>query len=116
MKIRDVRPCDACGEGHGAPFYVVRISLAFANAQAIRELQGVGAILGGLEAPGVLPVAEALAPDAHVVKVAGDEEPSLWQELQLCTECAVLALGRPMTREADRREKNREPGPAWSAK
>lgn len=88
MKLSELRPCDRCRGPVGLVFSIVRTSLAVVNQKAAREVVGTAGILGGLSNPGALRVAEALAPQAEAVVIAGEKDPNLWSELVLCLACA----------------------------
>lgn len=90
MKLSELDSCNGCGAGLGRMFYVVRSSLAFVSPRAADGLLGIAQILGGVDHPGVLRVAEALAPDAHVIKIAGEEDPQLFAHFCLCMDCATM--------------------------
>ena len=87
MKLSKRPPCTICEKAPLAPFYVARVSLAFFSPAAADGVLGVARILGGSRAAMI--TAEALAPDADVVKIAGEEDPSLWSELAVCMDCAT---------------------------
>lgn len=93
MKLSELRPCDSCGQpltrgaggdAHGFP-YVVRVSLAFIDPQALRATVGTSLIVGNH-----LGIGEALSPDPEILKIAGEKDPSLWTELLLCQHCVLL--------------------------
>jgi len=90
VKLTDLRPCDGCGKpllgekpSHYGAFYCVRWTHAIPDQRVMRQVIGVAAITGSLR------LGEALAPADEAVMLAGDKEPSLWDELLLCQECAT---------------------------
>ena len=82
MKLSELRPCDCCGKQIAPQFYVVRSSLAIFSPHAARATLGLNTMFGG-----ALALAEAMSPDPEVVKLAGDHDKSLWNELFLCQAC-----------------------------
>ena len=108
MKLSDLRPCDACGgklkSDMAAGFYVVRFSLAMFKPQAANQVLGLTQIFQG-----ALRLAEAMAPEADVVMVCGDEEPALMTELLVCMDCFlkpldIALLSEKRNHEIDRAE------------
>lgn len=87
MKLSQLRPCDACGGKIAPIFYVVRISQAIMNGQAINENLGLAAFFGGGAAG--FGLAQAMGTDKDVAVVAGDKEPSLMTELFICQSCMI---------------------------
>ena len=87
MKLSEIRPCDNCGGQIVPLFYVARVSLAMFMSQESNHVIGMAQMFGGLTRPGVLAVAEAMAPEADCIKILGDEEQGLMTEIILCQEC-----------------------------
>lgn len=84
MKLSQIRACDSCAGvlAPGGTFYVLRTSLALVIPQAHRQVLGLMTMFNG-----ALSLAEALAPDSEVVKVAGDENAVLMSEFLVCPKC-----------------------------
>ena len=105
MKLSELRKCDSC-KGILAPrgqFYVVRVSLAIASPKAYNQVMGLAAIFGG-----ALGLAEAMSPDEHVIKIAGDEDKNLLDEMLICQECYMMRdLNLAQLAEALHSEKER---------
>jgi len=74
--------CDNCGGLVKQIFYVVRTSLAVVSPNAFNQVAGLTQMFGGR-----LGLAEVMAPDADVVKIAGDEDKRLMTELLICQDC-----------------------------
>jgi hypothetical protein len=88
MKLSDARPCDNCGGKIAPTFYRIRVDLALFVAKNANAVLGTAQILGGLQNPGALAVAESLAPGAEdAIVFAGDKEPDLLDTLFICQEC-----------------------------
>lgn len=92
MKLSELRPCDSCGKplttgaggvAIGFP-YVVRVSMAFIDPQALRATVGTSMIVGSFG------IGEVLSSDPEVLKIAGEHDESLWTELLICQDCALL--------------------------
>lgn len=88
MKLSEIRPCDACGGAIATGSYLLRLSLLVVSPRAVNQVLGLNQIFGG-----ALKLAEAFAPDDNPVKVAGEEDPSLWTDALVCQRCA---LGAPI--------------------
>ena len=82
MKLSQLRMCDNCDGPVKQIFYVVRLSLAAVSPNAFNQVAGLTQMYGG-----ALGLAEVMAPDADVVKIAGDEDKALMKELLICQEC-----------------------------
>lgn len=90
MKLSDLTPCACCHQPLAPHFYIVRVSQAMVMPQATREVMGTAMILGGLENPGALRIAEVMAPNAeNAVMVFGDEDSALMTELIICQQCVL---------------------------
>jgi len=89
MKLSEVKPCTKCGGPLGSSFNVIRSSIAFVSPKAAQATLGLFQILGGHG----LGIAEALSPDAEVIKIAGEENPQLWTQALLCQECWLHCFG-----------------------
>lgn len=83
MKLTNLRPCDNCGGEISPHFYIVRTSLAFISQKATNQVLGLNQMFGG----DALGLAEVMAPDAEAVKIAGDEDSKLMNEIFLCQIC-----------------------------
>lgn len=91
MKLSELTPCCRCQKPLGPVFIVVRISQAMIKPQAAREVVGMAMILGGLDNPGALRVAEAMTPRPdEAVLIFGDEKPELMTEVIVCQECYLM--------------------------
>jgi hypothetical protein len=83
--LRDLRPCDHCGGPVRQMFYIIRVSLAFVNPQAVNEYLGIHQFFGGKASDDLV---RNFAPAmADAVTVAGDQEPSLQTEIAICQAC-----------------------------
>jgi hypothetical protein len=86
MKGSEIRMCDGCGEAlikHPmANFYVVTSSPAMIDRAAFNQTQGLAMMFGGN-----LAIAEAMSPDADIVKVLGEAMPALMTKLLICFDC-----------------------------
>lgn len=88
MKLSDLRPCDNCGGPLKLGiFYVVRASLAIVRPQAANQVLGLAQVFQGS-----LGLAEVMAPEADCVKIAGYDEPCLWNEIIVCQDCFMSDL------------------------
>ena len=106
MKVRELRPCDGCGGPLAPVFSVVTLEPHVVDTRAVRSLVGLAEVLGGVERPGALAVAEALAPDDQVTKT----DAKLAEEYFACTRCGVEHLGHFLELARERRARSREPG------
>jgi hypothetical protein len=86
MKLSEARPCDSCGGFISPVFYVVRSSLAIISPTAGRQVGGLTLMFGSLA------LAESMAPDDDVIKIAGDEDPKLMTEIYLCQDCYMSPI------------------------
>lgn len=82
MKLSEIRPCDNCGGKIAPNFYVIRSSLAIFNPHETNQVLGMSQYFGG-----ALGLAEVMSPQAEVVKIAGDEQEGLWEEIFVCMDC-----------------------------
>ena len=82
MKLSEIRPCDNCGGKIAPAFYIVKTSLVMFNPQETNQVLGMTQYFGG-----ALGLAEAMAPEADVVKIAGDEQERLWDKIFICMDC-----------------------------
>lgn len=82
MKLTELTPCAVC-KGKIVPFwYVVRFSMAMISPRAANGVMGLAQMFGGN-----LALAEAMAAEPNCVKIAGDEEPNLMTEINICQQC-----------------------------
>lgn len=91
MKASQItKGCAVCSGALGSVFFRVRVDHAVLDARAFDQVGGLERLLrgGNASSPTSLRIAEALAPDAEVVKFAGDMKPSLVMTVLLCTTCA----------------------------
>lgn len=87
MKARELHECDACGGPLSSTFYVVRLSLAVVNANAVREHLGLAQFFGGSHA-----MAEVFSPRPEVATVLAEAEGSGgWDEALVCATCWITA-------------------------
>jgi hypothetical protein len=93
MKLSQLKPCRDCGGPLGQIFYVMRWSMALVSPQAARGVLGTAMAMGAPLSYGSLQVAEALAPDAEAVKIAGDEMPEGWTSVNVCQDCWIKRVG-----------------------
>jgi hypothetical protein len=87
MKLSELKPCDNCGKIPQAISYILRSSMIFPNPTAARQTLGLATIFGGN-----LGLAEIFSPEPEVMKIAGDENPELWNEILLCQNCYMSAI------------------------
>lgn len=104
MKLSELRPCDCCGGKIAPNFYVVRGSLAVFSPHAANATLGLATMFGG-----ALALAEAMSPDSEVVKIAGEFDKALWNEIFLCQSCymgdvnlAMISEKRSEAKETER--------------
>lgn len=88
MKLSELRPCDACGGALAPIFVVVRTSLAVFNQRAVNSTLGMTRMFGNT--PAALAIAEVMGAEPEVVKIAGEEDPKLWNEAFLCLNCHTM--------------------------
>jgi|ERR1051325_4054951 hypothetical protein len=88
IKVSELRPCDACGGPIAPMFYVLRISLALINPEAVNEFVGMHRFFQGRASAALV---ENFAPrSVDAVTVAGDQAPELMTELWLCQDCYLM--------------------------
>lgn len=86
MKASEIHPCSGCGgalvqRGVGI-FYVVNVSLAMPDPQALNRRTGLTVFFGGREG-----LADAFLGNEDVAHVAGDKDPQFWDRHLLCAQC-----------------------------
>ena len=84
MRLSEIRPCDNCGKPIAPIFYVVRTSIAVFNTNATNEILGLARMIGGSIA-----LAEAMGSQLEAVKIGGETDSHLWDEIFLCNDCHV---------------------------
>ncbi len=88
MKATDIQPCVTCGKspiGAGRiTFHTVTLDRAVLDANAARSLAGLSMHFASNFA-----LAEVMAPDPHVVKLMGDQDPSTRRTVHVCEDCAM---------------------------
>lgn len=90
MKLSELKPCGVC-QGKLVPvWYVLRISQAMLKPHVANSVLGLAQHFGGIQKPGVLAIAEAMAPEANCVTIFGDVSPELMIEIHICQECVLL--------------------------
>lgn len=93
MRLSELKPCACCNGPLMKPpagsWYVIRLTQALIDHRAARETGGLAMMFGGFNAPGALAIAECMSPNADVVMIMGDKEPSLMTELHVCFDCMV---------------------------
>lgn len=101
MKLTDLRPCDQCGGPVGQHFYVLDVSQAMVSPRAANEVLGTAMILGGIQNPGALAIAEVMAPRAdEAVMVFGEKDLALNTRLLVCQDCVFGSIELAMLLEA----------------
>lgn len=93
MRLSELKPCAACNGKLVRPgviqWYVLRMSTALVKPQAFNQVAGLTQMFHG-----ALGIAEAMAPDADVVAIIGDDPRSGgWMELHVCFDCYVSKFG-----------------------
>lgn len=98
--LRDLRPCDSCGQPHrNGMFYVLRYSLAVVNVNAVNEFAGMDRFFGGRAS---FALVENFVPSANqAIRVAMDdpETKALMTELVVCMDCYLKPLDLPLLAE-----------------
>lgn len=106
-KLNELRMCDNCSGPVGMIFYVLRVSLAVVNVQAVHETLGMHQFFGGRASAALV---ENFAPSAsHGFTIAMDEDESkeLGTEAFVCQKCMMEPTDLPMLIEriSERRKK-----------
>jgi hypothetical protein len=83
MEDKLIRQCEKCGGPIGPDFYVIKMSQAIVDYNAVSRLQGLSQYFGNYE------IAKAFSPDKTLAVLVDGADANKWKEMVICQGCMV---------------------------
>lgn len=78
-----IRQCERCGGPIGPDFYVIKMSQAIVDYNAVSRLQGLSQYFGNYE------IAKVFSPDKTLAVLVDGNDANRWKEMVICQGCML---------------------------